>query len=97
MADRPGDVEREVLRSGYNSGVDAAVANTGGVLTSAGIVLAGTFPIFAVLPVIASREIGIVVALGVLADTTLVRAILMPTLAADLASRFWWLTASQRC
>jgi RND superfamily putative drug exporter len=68
------------------------VASTGGVLTSAGLVLAGTFSVLALLPVAASREIGIVVALGVLFDTFLVRTILVPTLAADLRRWFWWPT-----
>ncbi|MGH9029696.1 MAG: MMPL family transporter, partial [Acidimicrobiales bacterium] len=85
-------VREEVVRNGYVAGVNAGVASTGGVLTSAGVVLAGTFCVLAVLPIVASREIGIVVALGVLADTFLVRTILVPTLAADLRSRFWWPT-----
>ena len=85
-------IREEVLRWGPVTGVRIGVASTGGVLTSAGIVLAGTFSVLAILPVVASREIGIVVALGVLADTFLVRTILVPTLAADLGARFWWPT-----
>jgi len=85
-------MREEVVRSGYTAGVDAGVASTGGVLTSAGVILAGTFSVLAILPIVASREIGIVVAVGVLADTFLVRTILVPTLAADLGSRFWWPT-----
>jgi len=86
-------VREEVRRHGPTAGVDLGVASTGSVLTSAGVVLAGTFAALAVLPIVASREIGIVVAIGVLADTFLVRTILVPTLAADLGSRFWWPTA----
>lgn len=85
-------VREEVLRSGSAAGIRTGVASTGVVLTSAGIVLAGTFSVLAILPVVASREIGIVVALGVLADTFLVRTVLVPTLAADLGARFWWPT-----
>ena len=85
-------VREEVLRSGARTGVSAGVATTGSVLTSAGLVLAGTFSVLAILPIVASREIGIVVAIGVLGDTLLVRTILVPTLAADLGTRFWWPT-----
>ncbi len=85
-------VREEVLRLGPVAGVRAGVASTGSVLTSAGVVLAGTFCVLALLPVAASREIGIVVALGVLADTFLVRTILVPTLAADMRRWFWWPT-----
>jgi len=85
-------VREEVMRRGVTAGVSAGVASTGGVLTSAGVILAGTFSVLAVLPIVASREIGIVVAIGVLADTFLVRTILVPTLAVDLGSRFWWPT-----
>ena len=79
-------IREEVMRSGVTVGVRAGVASTGGVLTSAGIILAGTFSVLAVLPIVASREIGIVVAIGVLADTFLVRTILVPTLAVDLGA-----------
>jgi RND superfamily putative drug exporter len=85
-------MREEVMRSGVTTGVSVGVASTGGVLTSAGIILAGTFSVLAILPIVASREIGIVVAIGVLADTFLVRTILVPTLAVDLGSRFWWPT-----
>jgi RND superfamily putative drug exporter len=85
-------VREEVKRHGITEGVRNGVASTGGVLTSAGIILAGTFSVLAILPIVASREIGIVVAIGVLADTFLVRTILLPMLVADLGPRFWWPT-----
>jgi RND superfamily putative drug exporter len=85
-------VREEVKRHGVTAGVRNGVASTGGVLTSAGIILAGTFSVLAILPIVASREIGIVVAIGVLADTFLVRTILLPMLVADLGPRFWWPT-----
>jgi RND superfamily putative drug exporter len=85
-------VREEVMRDGITVGVRNGVASTGGVLTSAGLILAGTFSVLAILPIVASREIGIVVAIGVLADTFLVRTILLPMLVADLGPRFWWPT-----
>ncbi len=85
-------VREEVKRDGITDGVRNGVASTGGVLTSAGVILAGTFSVLAILPIVASREIGIVVAIGVLADTFLVRTILLPTLVADMGTRFWWPT-----
>ena len=56
------------------------LAVTGGVITSAGVVLAGTFSVLAVLPLVALTQIGITVALGVLLDTFVVRSILVPAL-----------------
>ncbi len=85
-------VREEVVRHGVETGVRIGVESTGSVLTSAGLILAGTFATLAILPIVASREIGIVVGIGVLADTFLVRTILVPTLAADLGRRFWWPT-----
>jgi RND superfamily putative drug exporter len=82
-------MREEVLARGGRDGVRAAVASTGTVLTSAGVVLAGTFAVLAVLPVVASREIGIAVALGVLADTVLVRTVVLPQLATELGRWFW--------
>ena len=89
-------VREEVLRSDATAGVRRGVASTGGVLTSAGVILAGTFSVLAILPIVASREIGIVVAIGILADTFLVRTVLVPALAVDLGPRFWWPTRVQR-
>ncbi len=63
---------------------------TGGVITSAGIVLAGTFLVLASLPLVFLTEIGFVVAFGVLLDTFLVRSILVPSIALDLGDKFWW-------
>lgn len=82
-------MREDVLALGARDGVRAAVASTGPVLTSAGVVLAGTFAVLAVLPVVASREIGIAVALGVLADTVLVRTVVLPQLATELGRWFW--------
>jgi len=67
-----------------------ALAVTGGVITSAGVVLAGTFAVLAVLPLIALTQLGITVALGVLLDTLIVRSILVPALTFELGERTWW-------
>ncbi|HYK07715.1 MAG TPA: MMPL family transporter [Gaiellaceae bacterium] len=66
------------------------LAVTGGVITSAGIVLAGTFSVLAVLPLVALTQIGITVALGVLLDTFIVRSILVPALTFEVGDRVWW-------
>jgi putative drug exporter of the RND superfamily len=70
--------------------VTAALATTGGVITSAGLVLAATFGVLMALPMEALFQIGFVVALGLLADTFLVRALLVPALAILLGERNWW-------
>ena len=69
------------------------LAVTGGVITSAGIVLAGTFSVLAVLPLVALTQIGITVALGVLLDTFVVRSILVPALTFSLDEKTWWPSA----
>jgi RND superfamily putative drug exporter len=66
------------------------LAVTGGVITSAGIVLAGTFLVLAVLPLVALTQLGVTVAVGVLIDTLIVRSILVPALTFELGERTWW-------
>ena len=80
----------ETIRHGTEQGILRALAVTGGVITSAGIVLAGTFSVLATLPLTFLTEIGFVVAFGVLLDTFLVRSILVPSIALSLGDRFWW-------
>jgi putative drug exporter of the RND superfamily len=70
--------------------VTTALERTGGVITSAGLVLAATFATLMALPIEALFQVGFVVALGVLADTFLVRALLVPALAILLSDRNWW-------
>jgi RND superfamily putative drug exporter len=72
------------------------LAVTGGVITSAGIVLAGTFSVLAVLPLVALTQIGITVALGVLLDTFVVRSVLVPALTFSLGERTWWPSSPRR-
>jgi putative drug exporter of the RND superfamily len=80
----------EAGRLGHRPGVLHALTVTGGVITSAGLVLAATFASLGVLPLVPSLQIGIVVAVGVLLDTLVVRSLLIPALAVDIGPRFWW-------
>jgi RND superfamily putative drug exporter len=83
-------VREEAGRIGTRRGSLVALAATGGVITSAGLVLAGTFLSLATLPVVVFAEIGIAVALGVLLDTIVVRAVLVTALNLDIGRRMWW-------
>ena len=83
-------VREEALVSPTNQAMLKGLAVTGGVITSAGVVLAGTFSVLAVLPLVALTQIGITVALGVLLDALIVRSILVPALTFDLGERTWW-------
>jgi RND superfamily putative drug exporter len=86
----------ETEKHGSEQGILRALAVTGGVISSAGIVLAGTFSVLAVLPLTFLTEIGFVVAFGVLLDTFLVRSVLVPAIALTLGDRFWWPSALSR-
>jgi RND superfamily putative drug exporter len=83
----------ETIKHGSREGILRALAVTGAVITSAGIVLAGTFSVLAVLPLTFLTELGFVVAFGVLLDTFLVRSILVPALALSVGDKFWWPSA----
>jgi len=83
-------VREETLRHGTREGMLRGVAVTGGVITSAGIVLAGTFSVLGVLPLVFLTQIGFVVAFGVLLDTFIVRSVLVPALTFLLGARIWW-------
>jgi putative drug exporter of the RND superfamily len=80
----------ETIKHGSREGILRALAVTGAVITSAGIVLAGTFSVLAVLPLTFLTELGFVVAFGVLLDTFLVRSILVPAIALTAGDKFWW-------
>jgi RND superfamily putative drug exporter len=80
----------ETIGHGSEQGILRALAVTGAVITSAGIVLAGTFSVLAVLPLTFLTEIGFVVAFGVLLDTFLVRSVLVPAIALTAGDNFWW-------
>ncbi|MCO1597273.1 MMPL family transporter [Micromonospora sp. RHAY321] len=83
-------VREESVRRGTRAGVLAGLAVTGGVITSAGIVLAATFSALAVLPLVVLVELGTAVAVGVLIDTIIVRSLLVPALAYDVGPKIWW-------
>jgi RND superfamily putative drug exporter len=83
-------VREEAHRMPTRDAMLTSLAVTGGVITSAGVVLAGTFAVLAVLPLIALTQLGITVALGVLLDTLVVRSILVPALTFELGERTWW-------
>lgn len=68
----------------------SAVKVTGSVITSAGILLAAVFTVLGVLPLITLTQIGVIVCIGVLLDTLLVRTVLVPALVFLLGDRFWW-------
>ena len=83
-------VREETLTHGTRQGMLRGLAVTGSVITSAGIVLAGTFSALAVLPLVFLTEIGFIIAFGVLLDTFLVRSVLVPALAFDIGPKIWW-------
>ncbi|HCT75629.1 MAG TPA: hypothetical protein DGT23_03340 [Micromonosporaceae bacterium] len=83
----------ETALIGHRAGVPKALAVTGGVITSAGIVLAATFSVLAVMPVVFMLQLGVVVAVGVLLDTFVVRSLLVPALVVDVGPRVWWPTS----
>ncbi|MFL6163133.1 MAG: MMPL family transporter [Jatrophihabitantaceae bacterium] len=83
-------VREETLQFGTRRGILRGLAVTGGVITSAGIVLAATFAVLGVLPLVAFAEIGFSVAFGVLLDTVLVRSILVPALSIEIGRPIWW-------
>ncbi|MFI5937985.1 MMPL family transporter [Actinoplanes sp. NPDC051494] len=80
----------EAAHRGTRDGMVHAVAATGAVITSAGILLAAVFAVLGVLPIITLTQIGVIVGVGVLLDTLLVRTVLVPALATLLGDRFWW-------
>ncbi len=86
----------EAMSGDTRGGMLRALSVTGGVITSAGIVLAGTFSALASLPLVAFAEVGLVIAFGVLLDTFLVRTVLVPALVMDLDKRVWWPSALAR-
>ena len=80
----------EAVRFGTRTGMVRALASTGGVITSAGILLAAVFAVLGVLPLITLTQIGIIVCIGVLLDTLLVRTVIVPALAFIAREKFWW-------
>jgi RND superfamily putative drug exporter len=83
-------VREETLHIGTRPGVLRGLAVTGGVITSAGVVLAATFSVLGVLPLVFLAEIGFAVAFGVLLDTIVVRSLLVPALVYEVGRPVWW-------
>ena len=80
----------EALTHGTRTGMIRALSSTGGVITSAGILLAAVFAVLGVLPLITLTQIGIIVCIGVLLDSLLVRTLIVPALAFITGEKFWW-------
>lgn len=89
-------VREETQRYGTEHGMLRGLAVTGGVITSAGIVLAGTFAVLGVLPLVFLTQIGFAVAVGVLIDTFIVRSTLVPALVLEIGKKIWWPSALSR-
>ncbi|MDX2600418.1 MMPL family transporter [Streptomyces caniscabiei] len=83
-------VREETLRHGARQGVLRGLVSTGGVITSAGVVLAATFAALGVIPLAFLAQIAFIVAFGVLLDTLVVRSLLVPALVRDIGERAWW-------
>jgi RND superfamily putative drug exporter len=83
-------VREESAKIGTRAGVIKGVTVTGAVITSAGIVLAATFAVLGLLPLVPLAQLGFAVAFGVLLDTIIVRSILVPALVHDIGPKVWW-------
>jgi len=83
-------VREEALKLGTRAGTIKGVTVTGGVITSAGVVLAATFTVLGIIPLVALAEIAFAVAFGVLLDTLVVRSLLVPALVHIIGKRIWW-------
>lgn len=83
-------VREEAAVHGTRKGSLIALGSTGGVITSAGLVLAATFLVLGTIPLVFLAELGVAVALGVLLDTMIVRSVLVTALNLDLGGRIWW-------
>jgi putative drug exporter of the RND superfamily len=89
-------IREESRRLGLRDGTVRGLGVTGGVITAAGVVLAGTFAALSQIPQVSITEVGTAVALGVLLDTLLVRTILVPASLLTIGERVWWPTRSRR-
>lgn len=83
-------VREESIAHGTREGIARGLSITGGVITSAGLVLAATFAALAVIPILFLAQIAFIVAFGVLLDTFIVRSLLVPALATDIGRKIWW-------
>jgi RND superfamily putative drug exporter len=83
-------VREESIEQGTRPGILTGLAVTGGVITSAGVVLAATFSALGVVPILFLAQIAFMVGFGVLLDTTIVRSLLVPALSYDIGRTIWW-------
>jgi RND superfamily putative drug exporter len=83
-------VREESQKMGTKAGTLKALTVTGGVITSAGVVLAATFAVLGVLPLVFLAQLGFAVAFGVLLDTIIVRSVLVPALTLMAGKKIWW-------
>ncbi|MDR4532026.1 efflux RND transporter permease subunit [Glutamicibacter sp. PS] len=83
-------VREETLQHGTAEGMSRGLRATGGVITSAGVVLAATFAALGVIPIMFLVQLGFIVAFGVLLDTLIVRSLLVPALVHQVGSAIWW-------
>ncbi|WP_193609533.1 MMPL family transporter [Nocardioides lijunqiniae] len=83
-------VREETAQHGTRRGSLIALSSTGGVITSAGLVLAATFLVLGSLPLVFLAQLGVAVALGVLLDTMIVRSVLVTAINLDLGGKIWW-------
>jgi RND superfamily putative drug exporter len=81
--------KEEAEKLGTRQGMIKALSSTGGVITSAGVLLAAVFAVLGVLPLVALAQIGVIVCIGVLLDTLLVRTVIVPALAFIAGKKFW--------
>jgi RND superfamily putative drug exporter len=89
-------VREESRRNGTRQGILLGLAVTGGVITSAGLVLASTFAALGVIPILFLAQIAFIVAFGVLVDTLIVRSLLVPAVSYDIGRAIWWPSALWR-
>ena len=82
--------KKESVLHGGRQGMIEAVAHTGGVITSAGIVLAGVFAALGMLPLMVLGQLGLIVGVGVLVDTIIVRTVIVPSIFGLVGDRMWW-------
>jgi putative drug exporter of the RND superfamily len=88
-------VREEARRHGTREGMLRALSATGPVITSAGVILAGTFSVLMTLPVTFTFDLGLMVALGILLDTFIVRTIMVPAAVEVLGDKIWWPSTAQ--
>ena len=83
-------IKEEAQKKPLDIAVKDAISVTGGVITSAGLILAGTFAVFMTLPLIDLFQLGFAVSVGVIMDTFITRTIIVPAIVSKLGDKNWW-------